>query len=62
MLTWGQFWMAMLLGCAFYAGAFLLVRFGQGTLSDDMDRWAAEAEAKVAEIAALVEGVRTKLQ
>lgn len=62
MLTWGQFWMAVLLGCAFYAGAFLLARFGQGTLSDDIDFWVAEGEASVAKMAVWVDGVRAKLQ
>ena len=42
-------------------GAQLLLRFGQGTLSDDMDRWVAEGEATVAEIAARLDAVRAKL-
>ncbi len=54
--------MAVLLGCAFYAGAFLLARFGQGTLSDDIDFWVAEGEASVAKMAVWVDGVRAKLQ
>jgi hypothetical protein len=59
--SWGQFLYLIVMMLIALFGAQLLLRFGQGTLSDDMDRWVAEGEATVAEIAALVESVRAKL-
>ena len=61
MQSWGQFFYLVVMMLVALFGAQLLLRFGQGTLSDDMDRWVAEGEATVAQIAARLDAVRAKL-
>lgn len=61
MHSWGQFFYLIVMMLIALFGAHLLLRFGQGHLSDDIDRWVAEGEATVAEIAAWLDAVRAKL-
>lgn len=61
MQNWGQFFYLMVMMAIALFGAQLLLRFGQGTLSDDIDRWVAEGEATVADIAGHLDAVRAKL-
>lgn len=47
MHSWGQFFYLIVMMLIALVGAHFLLRFGQGELTDDIDRWRAEVRAKV---------------